>query len=79
MRKWQEAIRPKMTEEDMAEAMRAKKLRIMEFEELERTGAIVRNGSERGKRLCDVLSGDLMEALYEIKTAGAVGEEVKEA
>lgn len=79
LRKWQEAIRPKMTEEDMAEAMRAKKLRIMEFEELERTGAIVRNGSERGKRLCDVLSGDLMEALYEIKTAGAVGEERKEA
>lgn len=80
--KWQEHIRETMTDKDMEAAFRAKRLRIMEMEELQRTGAIVHNGSERGKKLCDVLTADLMEVLYDIKTGGAgieAGKEEKEA
>lgn len=79
LQKWQEEIAPRMAEEDLAAAMEAKRLRMMEFEELRRNDTRIRNGQLRGKRLADVLSADLMEALYQMKTGGERTEEEREA
>lgn len=79
--KWQDRIRSQMDERALAEAMRAKQLREMEFAELIANHTLVKNGSLRGVPLADVLKGDLMEVLYEQKTGTAPepAKEVKKA
>ncbi len=78
LREWQEVIAKRMTSEDIAAAMAAKRLRITEMEELARTGTTVKFGSLKGKRLYDVLSADLMEQVYAAKTGGEITTEVNE-
>ena len=78
LREWQEVIAKRMTGEDIAAAMEARRLRITEMEELARTGTTVKFGSLRGKRLYDVLSADLMEQVYTAKTGGDITTEVNE-
>jgi hypothetical protein len=75
LREWQEVIAKRMTGEDIAAAMEARRLRITEMEELARTGTTVKFGSLRGKRLYDVLSADLMEQVYTAKTGGEITAE----
>lgn len=77
LREWQEVIAKRMTGEDIAAAMAARRMRITEMEELARTGTTVKFGSLRGKRLYDVLSADLMEQVYAAKTGGEITEEVE--
>ena len=77
LREWQEVIAKRMTGEDIAAAMEARRLRITEMEELARTGTTVKFGSLRGKRLYDVLSADLMEQVYAAKTGGDIATEVE--
>jgi hypothetical protein len=77
LREWQEVIAKRMTGEDIAAAMEARRMRITEMEELARTGTTVKFGSLRGKRLYDVLSADLMEQVYAAKTGGEITEEVE--
>lgn len=78
LREWQEVIAKRMTGEDIAAAMAAKRLRIAEMEELARTGTTVKFGSLRGKKLYDVLSADLMEQVYSAKTGGEIMTEANE-
>lgn len=78
LREWQEVIAKRMTGEDIAAAMEARRLRIAEMEELARTGTTVKFGSLRGKRLYDVLSADLMEQVYAAKTSGDTAEVERE-
>lgn len=75
LREWQEVIAKRMTGEDIAAAMEARRLRITEMEELARTGTTVKFGSLRGKRLYDVMSADLMEQVYTAKTGGEITAE----
>ncbi len=77
LREWQEVIAKRMTGEDIAAAMAARRMRITEMEELARTGTTVKFGSLRGKKLYDVLSADLMEQVYAAKTGGEITEEVE--
>ena len=78
LREWQEVIAKRMTGEDLAAAMEARRMRITEMEELARTGTTVKFGSLRGKKLYDVLSADLMEQVYAAKTSGEITTEVNE-
>lgn len=78
LREWQEVIAKRMTGEDIAAAMEARRMRITEMEELARTGTTVKFGSLRGKRLYDVLSADLMEQVYAAKTSGDTAEVERE-
>ena len=75
LREWQEVIAKRMTGEDIAAAMEARRMRITEMEELARTGTTVKFGSLRGKKLYDVLSADLMEQVYAAKTGGEITAE----
>ncbi len=75
LREWQEVIAKRMTGEDIAAAMEARRMRITEMEELARTGTTVKFGSLRGKKLYDVLSADLMEQVYTAKTGGEITAE----
>lgn len=77
LREWQEVIAKRMTGEDIAAAMEARRMRITEMEELARTGTTVKFGSLRGKKLYDVLSADLMEQVYAAKTSGEITAEVE--
>lgn len=77
LREWQEVIAKRMTGEDLAAAMEARRMRITEMEELARTGTTVKFGSLRGKKLYDVLSADLMEQVYAAKTGGEITEAVE--
>ena len=77
LREWQEVIAKRMTGEDIAAAIEARRMRITEMEELARTGTTVKFGSLRGKRLYDVLSADLMEQVYAAKTGGEITEKVE--
>jgi hypothetical protein len=77
LREWQEVIAKRMTGEDIAAAMEARRMRITEMEELARTGTTVKFGSLRGKKLYDVLSADLMEQVYAAKTGGEITEAVE--
>lgn len=77
LREWQKVIAKRMTGEDIAAAMEARRMRITEMEELARTGTTVKFGSLRGKKLYDVLSADLMEQVYAAKTGGEITEEVE--
>ena len=77
LREWQEVIAKRMTGEDIAAAMEARRMRITEMEELARTGTTVKFGSLRGKKLYDVLSADLMEQVYAAKTGGEITAEVE--
>ena len=78
LREWQEVIAKRMTGEDIAAAMEARRMRITEMEELARTGTTVKFGSLRGKKLYDVLSADLMEQVYAAKTSGDTAENERE-
>ena len=78
LREWQEVIAKRVTGEDIAAAMEARRMRIAEMEELARTGTTVKFGSLRGKRLYDVLSADLMEQVYAAKTSGDTAEVERE-
>lgn len=78
LREWQEVIKKRMTSDDLAAAMAARRMRITEMEELMRTGTTVKFGSLRGKRLYDVLSADLMEQVYDQKTGGGEAAEINE-
>ena len=78
LREWQEVIAKRMTGEDIAEAMEARRLRIAEMEELARTGTKIKYGSMRERRLYDVLSADLMEQVYAAKTSGDTAEVERE-
>lgn len=77
LREWQEVIAKRMTGEDIAAAMEARRMRITEMEELARTGTTVKFGSLRGKKLYDVLSADLMEQVYAAKTGSEITAEVE--
>ena len=68
LREWQEVIAKRMTGDDLARAMEARRMRITEMEELNRTGTTVKFGKLRGKRLHDVLAADMMEQVYLAKT-----------
>ena len=78
LREWQEVVKKRMTGDDLAAAMAARRMRITEMEELMRTGTTVKFGSLRGKRLYDVLSADLMEQVYDAKTGGDGAAEINE-
>ena len=78
LREWQEVIAKRMTGEDIAEAMEARRLRIAEMEELARTGTKIKYGPMRERRLYDVLSADLMEQVYAAKTGGDTAENERE-
>jgi hypothetical protein len=74
LREWQEVIAKRMTGDDLARAMEARRMRITEMEELDRTGTTVKFGKLRGKRLHDVLAADLMEQVYLAKTETETNE-----
>lgn len=74
LREWQEVIAKRMTGDDLARAMEARRMRITEMEELNRTGTTVKFGKLRGKRLHDVLAADLMEQVYLAKTETETNE-----
>ena len=78
LREWQAVIAKRMTGEDIAAAMEARRLRIAEMEELARTGTTIKYGSMRERRLYDVLSVDLMEQVYTAKTGGDTAENERE-
>jgi len=62
IRRWQRAIRPRLTEEDYRLAKVSARLRVEEFRELREKNATILHGYLAGKPLADVLEADLMEA-----------------
>lgn len=62
IRRWQRAIRPRLTEEDYRLAKVSARLRVEEFRELQEKNATILHGYLAGKPLADVLEADLMEA-----------------
>lgn len=78
LREWQGVVAKRMTGDDLAQAMAARRMRITEMEELDRTGTTVKFGRLRGKRLHDVLAEDLMEQVYLAKTNGDIVTEINE-
>lgn len=62
IRKWQKAIRRRLTKEDWELAERSALLRVKELAELRKDDVRIRHGHLAGKPLADVLEADLMEA-----------------
>lgn len=62
IRRWQQEVQKRMSEEDKKLAKISGKLRVEEFEELRREKKKVWHGKLAGKLLVDVLEADLMEA-----------------
>ncbi|WP_314723438.1 PcfJ domain-containing protein [Enterocloster bolteae] len=62
IRKWQKAIRRRLTKEDWELAERSALLRVKELAELREKDVKIRHGHLAGKPLADVLEADLMEA-----------------
>lgn len=61
IRRWQQAIQKRLTEEDFKLAQISRKLRVEEFDELRKGKNKVWHGKLAGKLLVDVLEADLME------------------
>ncbi|MCI5868940.1 MAG: PcfJ domain-containing protein [Dorea sp.] len=61
IRRWQQAIQKRLTEEDIKLAQISRKLRVEEFDELRKGKNKVWHGKLAGKLLVDVLEADLME------------------
>lgn len=59
---WQAVVKKRLTEEDHKAAARSSVLREQEFEQLRQDNIIIRTGDLAGRRLVDILVGDLMEA-----------------
>lgn len=64
---WQNAIASRLEDSDKSEAREAKKRRILEYDELRRTGKKINYGDLAGTLLIDAFEKDLME--IEIETA----------
>lgn len=71
IRRWQKAIRPRLTEEDYRLAKESARLRVEELKELRKKNARIWNGHLAGKPLADVLEADLMEAALCMDEAAA--------
>lgn len=62
IKRWQKAIKPRLTEEDYRLARESAKLRVEELKKLREKDARIWHGHLAGKPLADVLEADLMEA-----------------
>ena len=60
--KWQAEISKRLTETDRTLARQSVVLRNQEFAQLQKDNVIIHTGALAGKRLVDILVGDLMEA-----------------
>lgn len=63
LREWQAAVAERITEEDRQAAAISQVLRNQEFEQMRQDNVIIYTGNLAGRRLVDVLTADLMEAL----------------
>ncbi len=63
---WQDAIVPRLTKKDRRDAQAAKAERLVQFEELRRTGKTINYGKLAGTPLIDAFEKDLMEIEIEI-------------
>lgn len=78
IKKWQKAIRTRLTEEDYQLEKESARLRIEEFKELRKRNTKIWHGHLAGMPLADVLEADLMEAalcVEEAKVIEADGED----
>ena len=78
IRKWQKAIRRRLTKEDWELAERSALLRVKELAELRKDDVRIRHGHLAGKPLADVLEADLMEAELCARSDASVVEYVQE-
>lgn len=62
IRKWQQEVRKRLTEEDRVQAAASKDMRIREYQDLRERKEKVWHGKLAGQLLADVLEGDLIES-----------------
>ncbi len=61
LKKWQQEVQKRLTEEDLKLSENSKELRINGLEELRKNNVIIHTGDLAGSLLADVLESDLME------------------
>ena len=62
LKKWQAAIRPRLSQEDFERQEISRQLRMYELESLRNDKVTVHGGIHAGELLADILEADLMEA-----------------